>query len=369
MTVTYLIGNGFDLGIGLKTGFKDFLNYYLTVESKDEDIIDFKETIKQDSIDLWADLELKFGEYSKTFEEDELPSYINIHNDLLKELNNYLKIENNKLAESIAANDIQKIKNWTMLSNLEAIGLNRVEREKINKTDYFNDKVDVIYRFLTFNYTTTLETILKKLSESSTFNSSSDIVLKSHKYTDRGNTMQAVRSIKDIIHIHGELDKYIIMGVNDESQLLFSGVLPNEIIKRIVKPTNNERIGERIDEIGTTYIEKSNIICIYGMAIGDTDTIWWERIGKWLSGDTAKYLIIFKYDEHLLNSSVDTFNDMLQAKEDCRDYFLKIAKVPEEKRSSVEKKVIVIINSSFMQIKLIKDKKEDENKSKSEVTV
>ena len=365
MNVTYLFGNGFDLGIGLKTGFKDFLKYYLTIVSFDEDIIKFKETIRKESIDLWADLELKFGEYINIFKEENLQSYIKIHSDILRELNNYLKIENGKITDDISINDIEILRNWFLLKDLESIGFNRVERGKINDTKYHNDRIDIIYRFLAFNYTTTLEKILNKVSISS----SSNNVLYSQKYTDRGKTEKAIRYVKDIIHVHGELDKYLIMGVNDESQLPFSGIIPSEIIKRLIKPTNNERIGERIDEIGANFITQSDIICIYGMALGDTDTIWWERIGKWLMQNNAKQLIIFKYDEKLLNRSVDTYNDMLQAKEDCQDYFLKISKIPENIQSLVKDKITVIINSGFMQMNLIKDEKGDENKSKSEVTV
>ena len=58
MNVTYLIGNGFDLGLGLKTRFSDFLPIYISEKSKDEDILEFQEDIAK-SIDDWSDFELQ----------------------------------------------------------------------------------------------------------------------------------------------------------------------------------------------------------------------------------------------------------------------------------------------------------------------
>ena len=33
MNITYIIGNGFDINIGLKTSYESFINYYLTREN------------------------------------------------------------------------------------------------------------------------------------------------------------------------------------------------------------------------------------------------------------------------------------------------------------------------------------------------
>ena len=36
MNITFMIGNGFDLNIGLKTRYKDFILDYLKVDTKDD---------------------------------------------------------------------------------------------------------------------------------------------------------------------------------------------------------------------------------------------------------------------------------------------------------------------------------------------
>ena len=53
MNITFMIGNGFDLNLNLKTGYKDFYKYY--IENTKEDII--SKSIKN-NYELWADLEL-----------------------------------------------------------------------------------------------------------------------------------------------------------------------------------------------------------------------------------------------------------------------------------------------------------------------
>lgn len=73
MNITYLVGNGFDVNIGLKSAYADFYKAYVKVQSENEpDVIKrFKaginnyiknETGKEDlqTID-WRDLEIALG--------------------------------------------------------------------------------------------------------------------------------------------------------------------------------------------------------------------------------------------------------------------------------------------------------------------
>lgn len=47
MNITYLIGNGFDLNLGLKTKFKDYLEEYMVPQPEDSELIN-------SDIDLWS---------------------------------------------------------------------------------------------------------------------------------------------------------------------------------------------------------------------------------------------------------------------------------------------------------------------------
>lgn len=73
MNITFLIGNGFDLNLTVKTDYINFLEYYCNCSSKvkdgqgnDPEIEKFKKLISE-NIELWSDLEKALGQ--KTLEE------------------------------------------------------------------------------------------------------------------------------------------------------------------------------------------------------------------------------------------------------------------------------------------------------------
>lgn len=47
MKLVYLIGNGFDINLGLKTKFRQFYNYYLEQETTDKTVINFKKALDE----------------------------------------------------------------------------------------------------------------------------------------------------------------------------------------------------------------------------------------------------------------------------------------------------------------------------------
>ena len=61
--ITFLIGNGFDLNLGLKTRYTDFYPYYCDMPShRHRQIARFRELLKQTgSHPLWADFEKALG--------------------------------------------------------------------------------------------------------------------------------------------------------------------------------------------------------------------------------------------------------------------------------------------------------------------
>ena len=72
MNILYLIGNGFDLNLGLKTSYKDFINYYkaLKMEYKKNSILKFISYIEDKKIagdPNWSDIEIQMGLYTEEF--------------------------------------------------------------------------------------------------------------------------------------------------------------------------------------------------------------------------------------------------------------------------------------------------------------
>ena len=91
MNILYLIGNGFDLNLNLKTSYKDFYNFILEKNNeKDLAIVaKFKNEIKNKPTN-WSDLELELGKF--TAEIDSIEDANNLHDYLIDKLSSYLKL-------------------------------------------------------------------------------------------------------------------------------------------------------------------------------------------------------------------------------------------------------------------------------------
>ena len=78
MNITFLLGNGFDIGLGLKTGYENFYDEYSEIQSTDnKNINSFKAMLKNRNLDDrkkiidWADFEKAFGQHSSEFTMDQ----------------------------------------------------------------------------------------------------------------------------------------------------------------------------------------------------------------------------------------------------------------------------------------------------------
>lgn len=346
MNVTYLIGNGFDLGIGLHTDFKSFLNYYVDVPSPTAEIAGFKKIIRHDTIELWADFEKCFGEYISNFDDETIDDYVKLYEDVLNELNNYLNTENDRFSDDISKEEEQQIIKWILLEELDRLGFRPALIESLySVTGYHFPNVNTTYNFLLFNYTSTFDKIITRVHDIS------NGILKLSTF----NNVEFMREIGSVIHVHGNLNKNIIMGVNDVKQLPFLGDLPDRIKRRVIKPEKNKRMGYNYDKDAANFINNSTIICIYGMSIGETDTIWWERIGEWLLRGEKKKLIYFVYDQDVKDETVYSIDQIIDAEEIYYEKLLNSLNVSKEQWKDAKERIIVIINSEFMQMNKTKE--------------
>ena len=70
MNITFLIGNGFDLNLGLETSYNSFIKKYTkgikNAKDTDDILYYFKKKISKD-IGLWSSAEEAIGKITKTF--------------------------------------------------------------------------------------------------------------------------------------------------------------------------------------------------------------------------------------------------------------------------------------------------------------
>ena len=88
MNVTFFIGNGFDLNLGLKTEYKSFLEDY--IKNGNSGLL--TDEIKKD-IDKWSDLEMALGDYVQKNVHANDAAFIASKHDLDNKLAAYLTQE------------------------------------------------------------------------------------------------------------------------------------------------------------------------------------------------------------------------------------------------------------------------------------
>lgn len=285
MNITFLIGNGFDLNLGLNTRYSDFYPYFIEKSTENNMI---RIWLEADEL-LWADLEEQLGKKLENVKESEQDKFYEDKAELDRLLLEYLGHEQEKVSiqnkeEKISEEFARSLR--TFYSGLSEVGRNSIAA---TCNTYRNEEFQ--YCFICFNYTNALDQIVNITQE-----------LKSPITTHQGNAAKRNNSLGSVLHIHGTLNEEMILGVNDVNQIN-SGFLKNdaEFLDTFIKRRMNNSIGQRKTEHAQKLIEDSHIICIFGMSIGSTDKMWWEEIVKWLNrSDNNKLVIYYKgYNDEL----------------------------------------------------------------------
>lgn len=277
MNITFFIGNGFDINLGLKTRYMDFYPFFIKYVSE-ENII--RKWLKEDD-KLWADLEEALGEKLEVLEENELEKFYIDKVELDRLLAEYLEMEQGKLSfskeEDIRIEFIRSVVNYYDNISLE-------DKESIENTKGAYKNETFTYQFVSFNYTNTVDKIIDVVKDSG------DVI---GTHVDRNYNKWEDR-IGEVIHIHGTVEEEMILGVNDVSQIKNDILVENEeLLDTFIKQRINKQIGQRKTEFVKKIIDNSHLIYVFGMSIGNTDKIWWEEIIRWLMNDINNKLIVY----------------------------------------------------------------------------
>ena len=98
--ITFVLGNGFDINLGMKTRYADIYAEYIKTNPTSEIVSKFVDSLKKDKshkYKLWSDFELGMGKYAKEFaSEDE---FIECIRDFKSFMVKYLREEQSRYAE------------------------------------------------------------------------------------------------------------------------------------------------------------------------------------------------------------------------------------------------------------------------------
>lgn len=278
MNILYIIGNGFDLRLGLKTRYSDFFRWYTKKPTSNPSINNFKRTIDED-LDTWSNLELKLGEYTSNF--DSCEDFHILYHDLKNELGEYLKFEQSKYR----LDDQDKALRIKQDLCYPEKYLAEQNRNILMKYKNQIKAKDSHIRIITLNYTKVIDSLIKSIPTDDQLNGEH----KNHIYDE-------------IIHAHGLCDKAMIFGVNDISQIHRIEFRKDiTLTDYLVKPKSNDATKNLTKERCKDEINKSDLICLYGLSLGETDKYWWNLIKETMRQNKNLKTIIFYKDRTFIN--------------------------------------------------------------------
>ena len=177
-----------------------------------------------------------------------------------------------------------------------------------------------------------------------------------------GNT-RYTDTIETPFHIHGKLTEDLILGLDNADQILNDNLKSNpRLANYIIKAEVNKSLGEMKIEDAKSIIDHSRYICLFGLSIGDTDTMWWSYIIQWLNQNPKNRLVLFVNENTLVQLSGQ---EKIRFRDSKRNNMLTRSKLTDSKiMAAVRDRIIIVPNSAIFTLKNIeihpKDQKGEE---------
>ncbi len=290
MNILYLIGNGFDLRLGLPTRYADFLKYYERQTPKlGADLSLQEETIKKykkrffaemaeregRGEEQWKDLEIALGEFTTAFGDD-ADGFCDFYEDMNRFLEAYLSQYN---SFEPTPEEVEKFREDLIYPYRY---LKQKEEKKLRTLTIAQAwYIDVI----SFNYTSSFECLCQ------------DALLVGERNYPEGYSGHSV-IYQGVKHVHGSLGEGgILLGVDHGEQIANEQYRKNDdVADLLLKPQANEGRGTLVDEECLSLITGADVICLFGLSLGPTDQMWWTAIKKRFLDNPGVILLYFHYD-------------------------------------------------------------------------
>lgn len=339
MQITILFGNGLNLGYGLNTSYFKFYEYLIGQEENNEILRDniifkrLKEDKDNEKLDLWKDYEVKLGNITNEIGKEDIPKFDDDKIYIDECLNEFLQQENKKL-DNIEFNSMDLLR-----CSIPLIGeCQRLDDKDKMRNLLFKMKTDHFYiQPISFNYTDTVSKIFNLKRES----------INTTRILDNP-TPNFNMYINSPFYLHGTLtDNELIVGVNDKEQIANESFKDNSIIcNALIKTNLLEQCGQQHLRKFNEMISASNVICCYGLSIGETDKEYWKMIKQRLLGDNC-LLIIYAHDGE---KTIDHVRVKTRIIDEQRNNFYLNADCNEDEINTIKDKIIVEVNHDIFSL-------------------
>lgn len=309
MNLTYIIGNGFDLGLGLKTSYKEFLECYLCEHHSKGDppsVSQLKRMIRR-NINSWGDAEREFGRlnYLEFGEGTALVSYaVSAYENFRASLNKYIRWRESLFPKIVNDMTCSMFRQELLHFHTRLIGAKA-------RNEFWGDAGSVHVNFITFNYTETLERMIGTKPNVITID------------TDTGKKEVGVY-FNNPLHVHGEVchkdvsspvDVDIVFGVGDKSQISGLSYDGHEVEFEQIRAFLEKRDKMAAQTEGSVVAEAlkvlnaSDCIVLFGVSLGETDCFWWSKILNTLRARPAARLVFSPFYGHVPDCDIKAFED------------------------------------------------------------
>lgn len=332
MNITFIIGNGFDLACGLKTHYTDVYDKYCVTCSANDNIKNFKREILKDDYKNWTNFEMALPEWGVQLDDFEkfgecVQDFAAFLDDYLRDQELLINIEENK--EKVAA----KIK-----KDFYQIYEYCLQRSRQILTTLVRDSNEsVSCRFITFNYTNTLERCLSTLQQS---------IPKGRFYT---------YSYSNPLHIHGTLQNGILLGLDNEE--VYKSI-PCDDIRKLKNLIDKLHINNRYSNVtqqALTLLKESRVIVIFGWSMGDSDSYWVGQIKEIFKKNTAVDLVYVPYYSKPVD--VRFRNERLNREDTQKDFIAEKFDIQDNQRNRIH----IVTGENYLNLEFLVNREETVN--------
>jgi len=336
MNITFLIGNGFDLNLDVKTDYRSFLDYYCSCSSEieegkgaDPDIVAFKKLISDD-VWLWSDLEYTLGQKTVEAPLNTVEGLLKCKRDIDRHLRDFLM----KQQDSITLGKTTEFSR-TMIRSTDEISTFFPQQMKNTLNEIYAKHIseDRIFHFVSFNYTNIFDRCYANMPDR----------LSGHSHA--GSAYEHRKG--KLIHLHGSIHQSMLVGVDNKQQIANKVLAEDSRVQRyMIKPRMNADSQLLRDQTVKDIINSSQIVVVFGMAIGKTDSSWWKTIANnMLKNDSI--LILVNYQKGLDPSF--TYS-MVDAREKLVDKFLAVCDLNETEKETLRERTHAYFNTKMFKL-------------------
>lgn len=333
MRYVIMIGNGLDIGLGLKTAYSDFIEEYKNSpenysggcdERKSVDGI-LKKQIRSDP-QTWADAEKAFAElrFSEMFKDCENPrrSILDVFAAFTAALNNYLAKQEYSRELSRVSTAVSELFFQHMIQSVFMGMPERLREQESNRLGDINSMQQVLNycSFINFNYTGTFDKLIGIKTDGLSATSghhSFDQKAFSVKTLDH----QALFILEQLVHVHGSNKaRNSIFGVSDSQQI--TDVVAREMAETIgflVKDCTDREKAVGNYDLAVDVINNADRAVLFGLSIGNSDKYWWRLLMEKVRKVEDFRVFVFPYSKN--PKKIEDNNDYLMLQYEWRSKF------------------------------------------------